>query len=108
MLSKTQQHIKDNLHNFINGYLSNEFSKEEMNNLIELSFLYNHMRTEEDCIHFEYEGKGITLRGIAELTNASKEFAKETIIKTITTSETFKAAFKQFIRDNKLSNILDK
>lgn len=97
--------IKDNLYNLIDGKLDKEFDfdTEKINRLIELSFLYNHIKKETDIIIFSYDEYHIYLKGIG---NIPPDFLTTTITQSFLEKENFKKALTKFLREHKLKNIL--
>jgi hypothetical protein len=103
--------IKDNLDGILAGDMDDKFNKEQLDKMIELSFLYNHMVLENDKLTFEYGKLQINLTNLYEqysdlVYQLGKEGVKNMIITTITSQDQFKSAFKSFIRDNKINKIL--
>jgi uncharacterized protein YjgD (DUF1641 family) len=104
MFDGTDNYIKDNLENIINGEFNDEFSPEQLKMMLEMSFLYNHITVENDSVIFEYNGVKLKISGISELPG---EFAKEHITSTIKNDVVFKSALTQFLRDKKINDILE-
>jgi hypothetical protein len=104
MLDDTDNYIKDNLQNIIDGEFDDKFDKEQLKMMLELSFLYNHISFENDSVIFEYNGVKFKISGISEIPGG---FAKETITSAIKNDEVFKSALKQFLRDKKINDILE-
>jgi hypothetical protein len=104
MLDDTDNYIKDNLQNIIDGKFDDKFDKEQLKMMLELSFLYNHISFENDSVIFEYNGVKFKISGISEIPGG---FAKETITSAIKNDEVFKSALKQFLRDKKINDILE-
>ena len=110
-LDDTDLFIKDNLDWILAGNYDDKFSKEQLDKMIELSFLYNHITLENDKLTFEYGKLQINLTNLYEqysdlVYQLGKEGVKNMIITTITSQEQFKLAFKSFLRDNKINKIL--
>jgi len=104
MLNDTENYIKDNLQNIINGKFDDNFSKEQLKMMLEMSFLYNHISFEGDSVIFEYNGVKFKISGISEIPG---RFAKEQITSSIKNDVVFKSALKQFLRDKKINDILE-
>jgi hypothetical protein len=104
MLDDTDNFIKDNLQNIIDGKFDDKFDKEQLKMMLELSFLYNHISFENDSVIFEYNRVKFKISGISEIPGG---FAKETITSAIKNDEVFKSALKQFLRDKKINDILE-
>lgn len=110
-LDDTDLFIKDSLDWILTGKYDDKFSKEQLDKMIELSFLYNHLTQENDKLIFEYSNWQINLTNLYEqysdlVYQMGKEAVKNMIITTITSQEQFKLAFKSFIRDKKINQIL--
>jgi hypothetical protein len=104
MLNDTENYIKDNLQNIINGKFDDNFSKEQLKMMLEMSFLYNHISFEGDSVIFEYNGVKFKISGIPEIPG---RFAKEQITSSIKNDVVFKSALKQFLREKKINDILE-
>jgi hypothetical protein len=104
MLDDTDNYIKDNLQNIIDGKFDDKFSKEQLKMMLEMSFLYNHISSEYDSVIFSYNDIKLKISGISEIPGG---FAKETITSAIKNDEVFKSALKQFLRDKKINEILE-
>jgi len=48
MLDDTENYIKDNLQNILDGKFDDKFDKEQLKMMLEMSFLYNHISSEYD------------------------------------------------------------
>lgn len=111
-LDDTELFIKDNLDWILAGKYDDKFNKEQLDKMIELSFLYNHMVLENDKLTFEYSKWQINLTNLydqySELVyQIGKEGVKNMIITTITSQDGFKSAFKAFLRDKKINKIIE-
>ena len=104
MFDDTENYIKDNLQNIIDGEFDDKFDKEQLKMMLEMSFLYNHIIFENDSVIFEYNRVKFKISGISEIPGG---FAKETITSAIKNDEVFKSALKQFLRDKKINDILE-
>ena len=104
MLDDTDNYIKDNLQNILDGEFDDNFSSDQLKMMLEMSFLYNHITIENNSVIFKYDGKRISIEGISELPT---QFAKETIISSIKNDEFFKSALTKFLRDKKINEILE-
>ena len=110
-LDDTDLFIKNNLDWILAGKYDDKFNKDQLDKMIELSFLYNHMVLENDKLTFEYGKLQINLTNLYEqyselVYQIGKEGVKNMIITTITSQDQFKLAFKSFLRDNKIKKIL--
>jgi hypothetical protein len=103
MFSDTENYIKDNLQNIIDGKFDDNFSKEQLKMMLEMSFLYNHISFEGDSVIFEYNCVKFKISGISEIPG---RFAKEQITSSIKNDVVFKSALKQFLREKKINDIL--
>jgi hypothetical protein len=104
MLDDTDNYIKDNLQNIIDGKFDDNFSKEQLKMMLEMSFLYNHISVENDSVVFKYGNKKVSVNGVSELPT---QFAKETIVSSVKNTDIFKSALTQFLRDKKINEILE-
>lgn len=104
MFDDTDNYIKDNLQNIIDGKFDDKFSSEQLKMMLEMSFLYNHITIENDSVIFEYNGVKLKINGISEL---PPQFAKEHITTVFKNNEVFKSALTQFLRDKKINEILE-
>lgn len=102
-LSTTNQTIKEDLQSLVDGKYEGILSTEQLKMALELSFLFNHITTDIDTIIFEYDTFKVKVSGVHDLYH---EYAEETIIHTIIKEDGFKSALKQFIRDNKITKLL--
>lgn len=111
-LDDTDLFIKDNLDWILAGNYSDDLSKEQLDKMIELSFLYNHLILENDKLTFEYSKYQINLTNLYEqyselVYQIGKEAVKNMIITTITSQEQFKLSLKSFLRDRKINKIIE-
>jgi hypothetical protein len=104
MLDDTDNFIKDNLQNIIDGKFDDKFDKEQLKMMLELSFLYNHISFENDSVIFEYNRVKFKISGISEIPT---QFVKEQVTSSIKNDVVFKSALKQFLRDKKINDILN-
>jgi hypothetical protein len=111
-LDDTDLFIKDNLDWILAGKYDDKFNKEQLDKMIELSFLYNHITIENDTLKFEYDKLQINLTNLYQqysdlVYQIGKEAVKNMIITTITSQDNFKSGFKSFLRDKKIKKIID-
>ena len=111
-LYDTYLFIKDNLDWILAGKYDDKFNKEQLDKMIELSFLYNHITIENDTLKFEYDKLQINLTNLYQqysdlVYQIGKEAVKNMIITTITSQDNFKSGFKSFLRDKKIKKIID-
>lgn len=104
MLDDTENYIKDNLQNILDGKFDDKFSTEQLKMMLEMSFLYNHITSENNSIVFRYDDKRVSIEGVSEITGV---FVKEKITSSIRNDVVFKSALKQFLRDKKINDILE-
>jgi len=104
MLDDTDNYIKDNLQNILDGKFDDKFEPDQLKMMLEMSFLYNHISSEYDSVIFSYNGVILKISGISELPGG---FAKEHIISSIKNDVVFKSALTQFLRDKKINDILE-
>jgi hypothetical protein len=110
-LDDTDLFIKDNLDWILAGKYDDKFSKEQLDKMIELSFLYNHIHIESNTLTFRYSKLQINLTNLYEqyselVYQIGKEAVKNMIITTITSQEQFKLSFVSFLRDKKIDKII--
>lgn len=103
MLDDTDNYIKDNLQNIIDGKFDDDFSTDQLKTMLELSFLYNHISVENDSIIFKYDAETVSLNGVSQFPT---QFAKEHITAIFKNNEIFKSALTQFLRDKKINDVL--
>ena len=108
MLDDTDNYIKDNLENIINGKFDDKFDKEQLKMMLEMSFLYNHISVEIDSVIFEYNGVKLKINGINDLVHSIPTGIdyKNQIFSTIKSDKVFKSALTQFLRDKKINDVL--
>ena len=108
MLDDTENYIKDNLQNIIDGKFDDKFSSEQLKMMLEMSFLYNHITVENDSVIFEYNGVKLKINGINDLINSIPiGIDKNEIFSMIKNDVVFKSALTQFLRDKKINEILE-
>ena len=106
-LNDTNQFIKDNLQNIIDGKFDDKFSPEQVKMMLEMSFLYNHIRFEIDAIVFEYNGVTFKASGINDMIHSMPyPMAEDEILSIIRNDSVFKSAYVSFLRDKKIEDIL--
>jgi hypothetical protein len=103
-LSTTNQTIKDDLQSFVDGIYDGILSPEQLKMALELSFLFNHITTDIDTVIFEYDSFKVKVSGVHDL---PYEYAEETVIHSIIKETGFQSALKQFIRDNRITKLLE-
>ena len=54
-LPPLNQFLKDNLQNILNGDFDDKFSPDQIGMMVELSFLYNHVKFDDGSFIFEYD-----------------------------------------------------
>lgn len=96
MLDDTENYIKDNLQNILDGKFDDKFDKEQLKMMLEMSFLYNHITLENNSIVFRYDDKRVSIEGVSNNLRSS-----------IRNDVVFKSALKQFLRDKKINDILE-
>lgn len=100
-LDDTALFIKDNLQNILDGKFDDKFSSEQLKMMLEMSFLYNHINTENNSVFFRYDDKRVSLEGVTPYLNEIE------IVLRIKSEAVFKSAFKQFLRNKKINDILE-
>jgi hypothetical protein len=108
MFDDTDNYIKDNLENIIDGKFDDKFDTEQLKMMLEMSFLYNHITIENDSVIFEYGGQKLKISGINQFDSilTGIDF-KSQIFSTIKSNMIFKSALTQFLRDKKINDILE-
>ena len=104
--------IKDNLDWILAGEYDHKFSKEQLDKMAELSFLYNHLVFGDKKLTFSYNNTTIDLTNVYQQYDdlvgyMGKEGVKNMIINTIISQDVFKSAFKSFLRDKKINGVID-
>ncbi len=104
--------IKDNLDWILAGEYDHKFSREQLDKMTELSFLYNHLVFEDNKLTFSYNNTTINLTNVYQqfgdlVGYMGKEGVKNMIINTIISQDGFKSAFKSFLRDRKNSIVIE-
>jgi hypothetical protein len=107
MLDSTENYIKDNLQNILDGKFDDKFTPDQLKMMLEMSFLYNHISSEYDSVIFNYNGVELKISGISEIAYSSGIYAKDQIISAIKNDEVFKSSFKKFLRDKKINDLLE-
>ena len=102
-LSDTNTFIKDNLQNIIDGKFDDKFGPDHLKGVLELSFLFNHIKTDKYYIIFEYNGVVLKINAFQSHRIMQSE---EEIISFIRNEETFKTCYNLFLRDVKLNKLL--
>ena len=103
MLDDTDNYIKDNLQNILDGKFDDKFEPDQLKMMLEMSFLYNHINinTENKSVFFRYDDKRVSLEGFPS------DFSEIEIVSCIKSDAIFKSAFKQFLRNKKINDILE-
>ena len=110
MLDDTENYIKDNLKNIIDGKFDDKFEPNQLKMMLEMSFLYNHISVENDSVIFEYDSQELKISGINDLVHSIPATGidyKNQIFSTIKSDVVFKSALTQFLRDKKINEILE-
>lgn len=106
-INDTNQFIKDNLQNILDGKFDDKFSQEQLKMMLEMSFLYNHISFEPDAIIFKYNGVIFKVSGINNMIQSSPyPPSEDEILSTIRNDSVFKSAYASFLRDKKIDDIL--
>jgi len=111
-LSETNEQIKADLMKFVNGEYDDYFTKEQIAMATELSFLFNHISTEDDSVIFKYNNDKVKISGLNNVLQRYKQnsytnFSEEAIIHHIKSEEVFKRSYKSFLREHKLNKLLE-
>jgi len=99
--------IKDNLQKFADGDYIGEFTEEENEQAIKLSFLFNHASIEKnlstyDKLVFSYGGE------VLKISIDNSFLTRETYFKYMIDEEFFQNSLKSFIRENRINKIIEK
>ena len=94
-------YIKDNFQNILDGKFDGRFEPDQLKMMLEMSFLYNHINKENNSVVFRYDDKRVSLEGV------SSDFNEIEIVAWIKSEPEFKSAFKQFLRNKKINDILE-
>lgn len=97
--------IKDNLYGLLSGNYNDKFDKDQIDILIETSFIFNHLEVVDNKYNLKYNELTFSLSFPEEdfYIGVSKD---EMIISLIRNQDFFKKMFLSFIRDYKLGKIL--
>jgi hypothetical protein len=101
--SDTNTFIKDNLQNIIDGKFDDKFETDYLKMMLELSFLFNHLRTDKYYIIFEYSGQVLKINAYE---SHSMMHSEDGMLHYIRNEETFKSCYNLFLRDVKLNQLL--
>lgn len=104
-LDETNQFIKDNLQNIVDGKFDDKFSSEQLKMMLEMSFLYNHITFELDSIMFEYDNQKLRVSNIHEIVFGMD--SETQVFSMIKNDSLFKSSYASFLREMKLINLLD-
>lgn len=105
-LDETELKLKEDLDViFSGGY--DKLSKEQVEYCKEFSFLYNHTTFEDRDIIFSYNNLKFKISNVPEEdVFLSDQMIKDQVLYQLRSSEEFKMAYKQFVRDYKIDKIL--
>lgn len=106
MMDGTDKHLRDSLGAIMRGEWDIHFTKEQLEFARKESFLLSHLRHEEGKAIFEYDGVKIKYCDLTDLPFYSGD-ANMQINSMIRNDESFQKAYNSFLRDWKISNILD-
>lgn len=106
-LDDTNQYIKDNIQNIIDGKFDDKFSSDQLKMMLEFSFLYNHISFEFDTLTFEYNDIIVKVSNISDLMYSNIPISEDQILSIIRNEAEFKSAYTSFLRDIKINNILE-
>ena len=107
-LNETNQFIKDNFKNIIDGKFHDKFSTEQIEMMLQCSFLYNHVTLEADSIIFKYDDFILKISNITEIihSNPFGRDCEDDIFSAIRNDKVFKSAYKSFLRDMRIETLL--
>lgn len=94
-LSDTDEYIKLSLESIISGKWNEHFYTEQIKNLLQLSFILNHLVYSEGYFQFQYGDVEIKVTQLDEC-------EIEKVISTIKNDEGFLSSLNQFLRDRKI------
>lgn len=101
-LDTTNQMIKDDLQLILDGVYNDIMDPKQVKMALEVSFLLNHLIHESSSFIFKYGDIEI-----AASYDSDYLPSQEAIMHTIINTDAFKMCLTQFIRDNKISNLLN-
>ena len=104
--------INDNLDGILAGDMDDKFNKEQLDKMLEISFLYNHLTFEKDSLTFQHGDVKVKVNNLYEqysdlVYQIGKEGVKNIVMTTITSQDDFKSSFKSFLRDKKIGRIIE-
>jgi len=107
-LNEVNRYTKEHLYDFLEGMGKKDFSDEDHNRLIRISFLLNNLYQEDHKIVFEYEN----IKANINMGDVRESFlTTDDLIIQLLTLEEYDVAYKQFRtkydRDKKIKNILN-
>jgi hypothetical protein len=106
-MDKTDEHIRDNLENIMNGKWDKHFNEEQLEIAKKTSFLLNHITETEDGILFEYNGKKLNCKmGDPSSYQIYGVDPYSNLLSTLRNTNEFLESYKCFLRDWKIGNIL--
>jgi hypothetical protein len=106
-LDETELKLKEDLHVIFSGGYDSKLSKEQVEYCKEFSFLYNHTAFEGRDIIFSYNNLNFKISNVPdEDIFLPVQMIKDQMFYSLRNSEEFKMAYKQFIRDYKISKII--
>ena len=106
MMDGTDKHLRDSLGAIMRGEWDIHFTKEQLEFARKESFLLSHLRHEEGKAIFEYDGVTIKYCDLTDLPLYSGD-ANMQIKSMIRNDESFIKAYNSFLRDWKISKIVD-
>ena len=102
--TEIDEHIKNDLYKYLNGDYDSHFTPEQITYAIEYSFLLNHTSVEGYDLIFKYDRLTIKIdfRTFLEMPNK-----REAIIRLLKSEPQFKSSFATFMRDFRISKLLE-
>jgi hypothetical protein len=109
MIDKTDEYLRDNLTNIMNGEWDNHFDENQLGMARKESFMLNHISISERNITFEYGSEKIVYKFDADPSDFNMfggDF-KMHMLSMIKNDEAFLKSYKSFLRDWKIGKIIE-
>jgi len=108
-LDSQDEYLRNSLDAIMRGEWDAHFRPEQLEMAKKMSFMLNHIRLEGTKISFEYEGCKLKYGmdcDLSDLTLYSGD-AKQEVMSMIRNDEYFLTAYRKFVRDWKISKIIE-
>lgn len=109
-LDSTDEYLRDNLENIMKGEWNNHFDSSQLEMARKESFMLNHISIEERNINFEYGGVKIRYKFDSDPLDFHMHGGdfKMHMFSMIKSDESFLKSYTSFLRDWKITTIIDK